>query len=102
MTNNTDTNIATFIRFIDGEQGHVSLYHLTPSLDGHAYVYVSATNAPYTGPETYIFPAPGPDIMKLEPTNWGELDGSYRGSLSHSTALSNAGYEVTEGVTNHD
>ena len=57
------------------------------------YVIVSATVVPYSGPETYIFAAhKAGDIFEV--TDWMELDGSYRGELNHTKALSNAGYQV--------
>ena len=63
-----------------------------PPASKTSYVVVSAVIADYSGPETYIFPA----NKKGEVIDWGELEGSYRGGLSHSTALSNAGYEIIE------
>lgn len=58
-------------------------YKLSKPLDGHSIVVVSAVNAPFSGPETYIFP--GDEDGKV--TDWGELDGSYRGGLDHEEAL---------------
>ncbi len=49
------------------------------------YIMVSAVVAPYTGPETFIFPA---DIHG-NVTNWGELHGSYTGGLDHARAIAN-------------
>lgn len=54
------------------------------------YVIVSATSAPLSGPETYIFPA-DKDGNVLD---WGELEGSYQGGLSHAQALKGAGYTL--------
>lgn len=54
------------------------------------YVWVSAADVPFSGPETYIFPSTDTG----EVTDWGELDGSYRGGLDHEEALRGAGYEV--------
>ncbi len=54
------------------------------------YVVVSATVAMFSGPETYIFPA----NAKGEVVSWGELDGSFKGSLDHAEALRGAGYGV--------
>lgn len=68
-------------------------YRLSEPLDGHNIVVVSATNVPYSGPETYIFP--GDDTGKI--TGWGELEGSYKGGLDHTKALENAGYTVVDG-----
>jgi hypothetical protein len=52
------------------------------------YVVVSATNAMFSGPETYIFGA----NEQGEIIEWGELEGSYRGGLDHEEALRRAGY----------
>ena len=71
-------------------RGNASLYRLTPPLQKHKYVIVSAVVAPYSGAETYIFPA----NKQGEVTDWGELEGSFRGSLDHLTALENAGYDI--------
>ena len=82
---------------VDGRgTGEMRLYKLDPPLDGSvAYVVVSATVAMFSGPETYIFPADSDG----EITDWGELEGSYRGGLDHAEALANAGYAVTENAT---
>lgn len=54
------------------------------------YVVVSASNVPFSGPETYIFAAD--EDGKI--VRWTELDGSFRGELDHEKALRGAGYEV--------
>jgi hypothetical protein len=41
-----------------------------------------------SGPETYIFPSD--ETGKV--IDWGELDGSYRGGLSHEKAIEDAGF----------
>lgn len=80
--------------------GEMRLYKLDPPMGGEyvdgpiEYVVVSATVAMMVGPETYIFPADAEGKI----TDWGELDGSFRGSLDHDRALANAGYEVAEAV----
>jgi len=81
---------AKLIKKIEGWTGDASLYHLDPPLGEHEYVIVSATIAPYSGPETYIFPA----TKDGEVIDYGELEGSFRGSLNHKTALKNAGYSL--------
>ena len=53
-------------------------------------VIVSAAVAPLTGVSTYIFTANETGDV----TDWGELDGSFRGALDHNAALRGAGYEV--------
>jgi hypothetical protein len=61
---------------------------------GHSeYVLVSAVDAMFTGPETYIFPADAEGNV----INWGELEGSYRGGYSHEEALRRVGYEIVAG-----
>ena len=72
-------------------------YELYDADGGHttvetSHVIVSAVIAPFTGPETYIFPADESGAV----LNWAELDGSYRGGLSHETALRYAGFEVVD------
>lgn len=54
------------------------------------HVLVSAVVAPFSGPETYIFPADESGKVVY----WGELDGSYRGGMDHAQALTNAGYTI--------
>lgn len=92
---------ATEIRRLDGWRGDARLYRLDPpmvedrSRQGedsrtHHHVIVSAVVAYYTGPETYIFPA----MSDGSPVDFGELDGSMRGTLDHAEALRNAGYEA--------
>lgn len=54
------------------------------------HVWVSAASVPYSGPETYIFGCQ----ESGEVIDWGELEGSYRGGLSHEQALEAAGYTV--------
>lgn len=72
-------------------RGSANLYRLDPPLSESEYVVVSASVVPYSGPETYIFPATeGGEIA-----DGGELDGSYRGGLDHELALLNAGYVVS-------
>jgi hypothetical protein len=70
--------------------GNQKLYKLDPPLDEHRFVVVSAAVAPYSGPETYIFPADERGNI----TDWLELDGSFRGALDHEKALAGAGYEI--------
>lgn len=42
---------------LNGFRGDARVYHLSEPLDGAEYVVVSAVVVPYSGPETYIFPA---------------------------------------------
>ncbi len=100
----TKTQTAAFIRNLDNFTGDARLYKLDPPMsyegwddetDKNAtttteWVVVSATVAPYSGAETYIFPS----NAEGEITSWGELDGSFRGALDHAEALANADYKV--------
>lgn len=93
------TKIAVPVEF-KNRYGHTKkLYRLSPPLTGedwdggtylHKYVIASGADVPYSGPETYIFPA----NEHGEITDWGELDGSYRGDINCDKAIENAGYTV--------
>lgn len=82
--------------------GHTKkLYRLSPPLthedwDGstqvYQYVIASGADAPFSGPETYLFPADA----NGEISNWGELEGSFRGDIDCDRAIENAGYQVVE------
>jgi len=66
------------------------LYEMKPPHKGHRYVVASAVIAPFSGAETYLFPADA----QGEITDWDELPGSIRGTLEHGDAIEAAGYEV--------
>ena len=84
---------AIFVKSLIGFSGEARLYRCDPPMEGHEYVVVSATGTFYgVGPETYIFPGDA----NGEVTDWGELDGSFRGGFNHEQALSNAGYDIIE------
>lgn len=69
------------------------IYELDPPADGVKTVVVSANTVMFSGPETYIFPAEKHgDVYEI--SDWGELDGSYRGGLDHEEALRGLGYTV--------
>lgn len=75
--------------------GHAALYKLNPPLKDysekeHEFVVVSSAEVPFSGPETYIFPA----NENGKVTSWGELECSERGVYDHATALGNAGYKI--------
>lgn len=72
--------------------GHAALYRMEPPLDGHEFVIASASKAMFTGPETYIFPADADG----EVVSWAEMEGSYRGGLSHAKAFAGAGYSIEQ------
>lgn len=83
--------VATLVKAnLAGATGVAHLYLLDPPLASGEYVRVSATVVPFSGAETYIFPADESGQV----IDWGELDGSYRGGLDHAEALRGAGYEV--------
>jgi len=100
------TKTATLVvKTRDGFSGDARLYKLSEPVSYEVYdadcgrttvetshVIVSAVIAPFTGPETYIFPADESGAV----LNWAELEGSYRGGLSHETALRYAGFEVID------
>lgn len=88
MSNN---KTATFVKKLKGFNGDARLYRMEPPHEGAEYVVVSAVIAPFSGPETYIFAADADG----EVTSWSEMDGSFRGGLSHTEALSGAGYDST-------
>lgn len=93
---------------LEGFHGVVHLYRLDPPMQVESYDYetdtsvlgvvpyvvVSAVNVPYSGPETYIFPAD--ESGKV--LSWLEMEGSYRGGLDHAEALKGAGYDVVSSL----
>jgi hypothetical protein len=81
---------ATFIKQLPGWTGDARLYALSKPLAKHKYVVVSAVNAMFSGPETYIF---GCD-EDGENVSYSELKGSFRGGRDHAQALSGAGYTI--------
>jgi hypothetical protein len=72
-----------------------SLYRFDPPHEGNEFCVVSATDVFCSGPETYIFPSDASGKI----TDWGELDGSIRGTLKHEDAISEAGYIISEQET---
>lgn len=87
--------IARFLRMFDvGEfRGDARLYELDPPEDDLTHVIVSGVNVGFgEGEETYIFPADEAGTI----LSWGELDGSFKGSIDHRRALEGAGWEVQE------
>jgi len=84
--------VAHFVRRLAGWQGDARLYRCEPPLKGNAYVVVSAVDATFSGPETYVFAAD----VDGNVNDYRELDGSFRGGLDHAEALRGAGYEVVE------
>jgi hypothetical protein len=86
--------------------GHAALYKLEPPLKHTKYDYsgetetesivdiplvrVSAVHLHFGGIETYIFAA----NESGDVTDWGELEGSRKGTLSHAVVLDNIGYTI--------
>lgn len=90
---------AKFIKQIEPAAGDMRLYKLSEPVkvndwedepETTEYVAVSAVIAAFTGPETYIFPANGEGKI----TEWGEMEGSYRGGLNHARALEGLGFVI--------
>ena len=88
-------------------KGDARLYRLEPPYVGQdpyssnegdlmqvEYVIVSAATMPFSGPETFIFPA----SAEGEVQEWLEMEGSFKGGLNHRKALKNIGYEVVDSV----
>ena len=72
-----------------GNRGYQRLYRMDPPLEGYEYVVASAVMV-LDEPEVYLFPA-DPDGSI---TDWGELEGSLKGTLIHEQALQAAGYSI--------
>lgn len=92
---------ATLVRELEDFSGRAALYKLSdplpnwrdsddPEYARYEFVVVSAATVAVSGPETYIFGS----NEKGEIVSWSELPGSARGTLSHSEALSDAGYQL--------
>ncbi len=86
---------------LDGFSGIAMLYKLDPPYIRHEWCYGDECEekdiptewvivSMYSGAETYIFPANSDGTIE----SWGELEGSERGSASHSHVLANIGYTV--------
>lgn len=75
---------------LEGFRGHAALYKLSEPLEGHTFVICSAADVPFSGVETYIFPAD--EDGKI--IDYGELEGSAQGTRSHAMVLRNAGYII--------
>jgi len=56
-----------------------------------SYIVVSRTDVPYSGLETYIFPASASGKV----LSWLELSGSRRGDVGITEVLEDLGYKVT-------
>ena len=93
---------AQLLKHLIGWNGDARLYRLSEPVpygeegeEGKTdHVIVSAVIAPYSGAETFIFPASGSDDPRGFVISYGEMDGSYRGGLDHAEAIRNAGWEL--------
>lgn len=85
---------ATWIKSQANSKADQRVYRLDPPYGGtYDFVVVSAADVPFSGPETYIFPCTADGDI----TDFGEMEGSYRGGLDHEAALRGMGYEVFGG-----
>lgn len=73
---------------LPGFNGKVHLYRMEPIYQGSKYVVISATNAMFSGPETYIFSSDKDGNV----TSWIELEGSERGFIDIDRVIKNIGY----------
>lgn len=85
---------AKFVKMLDGWRGDARLYELSAPVSNESggefnFVIVSAVVA-YSGPETYIFQA-SPDGKCV---SFAEMQGSFRGELSHAEALAGLGFAI--------
>ncbi len=82
------------IRTMKDWRGDAALYELDPPFKQQRFVVVSAIDAMFTGPETYVFASDAAG----EPKSWLELGGSFRGARDHATALAKTGrgYAITK------
>ena len=88
---------AKFIKDVsENFTGTAKLFSVNPPVedyDGNKYDYVvaSGTIAMFSGAETYIFPSDENGNV----ISWGELDGSFRGSINCEKAIKNMGYVIS-------
>lgn len=95
---------ATFVKRLTGFNGDARLYRLSKPIEYQdwdsdkdeyvtkysEFVVVSAASVPFSGPETYVFPADAEGKI----TDWGEIGASQKGHVSHETVLQESGYET--------
>lgn len=82
----------------EGRPSVMKLYKVIPPINyGYGsytkvteHIVVSAVNAFGQGNETYIFPADDQGNV----LDWGELEGSQKGTLSHQKVLTDLGYTL--------
>jgi hypothetical protein len=79
---------AAFVRDLGGFRGSVKLWKMSEPVaydygKTTLFVVTSAVVAPFSGPETYVFPADeAGDVL-----SWGELEGSFKGDRDHQRAI---------------
>lgn len=92
---------AKFIKKMEKFRGDANLYELSEeveygddddNMEKTKFVIVSAANAAYSGPETYIFAADAEGTI----LDWTEMQGSFRGSFNHAVALTGLGFKITQ------
>jgi hypothetical protein len=83
-------NTATLVKDnLEGFNGHAALYRCDPKHEGHEFVVVSSIDN-HWGYETYLFPAND----KGEVIDWMEMQGSQKGTQSHTVVWTVAGYVI--------
>ena len=70
--------------------GNACLYKVNPPIEKNKYVIASSVIAPFSGEETLLFPA----FKNGEVKSWSELDGSQRGTMSHTLVFEEIGYKT--------
>jgi hypothetical protein len=86
---NDEVKRARYVRSLEW-RGDARLYKLSPPMRADMYVVVSAVDASYSGPETYIFGS----NKDGECPSMLELPGSFKGGKDHALALARAGYAL--------
>lgn len=84
---------AKYLRSLEGWPD-ARVYELSepyPGTDTNLVV-VGTTDDMFSGPETYVFPATVESLEKNTVSDWGELEGTFRGGRDHARAL--AGFTV--------
>lgn len=82
---------AKLVKKMEGWRGDAALYELSEPHEGHKKVVISAVNTIFSGQETLIFAW---DEEAETVTNFLDLQGSFRGKMSHKTALANIGHYI--------
>jgi hypothetical protein len=85
---------AKMIKKMATMRGDARLFELSEPLEGNIHVVVSAIDNEF-GTETYIFGCDNEGKI----TQWGELPGSQKGTITHTEVLNEIGYIVREEPT---